>query len=446
MRFTLKIFSAVLYSFAISAACTRAEINVYFNKSVNTSYAYPGNEATGNFNLAQVVYDRINAAQYSIDIAVYSFDYNITPTPLSTALINAYDRGVIIRVVYDNRSIQNGIQYLINAGIPIIQRTDSEGLMHNKFYIFDARDASSTADDWVVTGSWNATVSGTWDDCQNIVEIQDAALAAAYTIEFQEMWGSSGNYPNTANARFGNNKLDNTPHNFTIDGIPVELYFSPSDGTTSHIIQQVQSGQSSACFALLVFTRSDIAANLYQQWSMGAAVYGILDDITSSGNQWNYLNTFADVYHWTFSGIFHHKYAFFDYDLFSSNPAALTGSHNWSNAAEYNNDENTIIIKSAEIVNQYTQEFAARMAQFGAILPPPPTAIVNDLFLEFYQNDVGISWTAVQGAVSYNVYAASAANLPWEQWELLGNTTGTMFFDEDAFAEGSKFYRVTVVN
>ena len=439
----------VLLIFAISltgSPVVFAEINVYFNQSVDHSYAYPGNEAVQDQNFAQIVYDRINAAQHSIDLAVYSFDYNLSPYPLSTALINADNRGVDVRVVYHNRSIQTGMQYLISAGIPVLQRTDTGGLMHNKFYLFDARDNSSSADDWVITGSWNATISGTWDNCQNLVEIQSSELAAAYQTEFEEMWGSTYNFPSSSNARFGNDKLDNTPHYFTIDGFEVELYFSPSDNTTSHIIQQVQSANSSACFGLLVFTRSDISSALYSVYNSGASVYGIINDINVQSSEWTFLNTFAEMYHWNLGGTFHHKYAFFDYDLPSSDPVLLTGSHNWSNAAENNNDENTLIIKSADIVNLYVQEFAARIDQLGGTLPMPFTETIDDLMLEFFQYDVVLTWTEVSGASSYNVYSSDSPYEELGDWEFLGNTGDPFFVDGDGFNDGTKFYYVTVVN
>jgi len=41
------------------------------------------------------------------------------------------------------------------------------------------------------------------------------------------------------------------------------------------------------------------------------------------------------------------------------------GSHNWSTAAEMDNDENTLLVHSGEIARQYVQEFAARYKESG---------------------------------------------------------------------------------
>ena len=44
------------------------------------------------------------------------------------------------------------------------------------------------------------------------------------------MWGSSSDTPDAANSKMGNRKIDNTPHFFTVNWIPIEIYFAPSDG------------------------------------------------------------------------------------------------------------------------------------------------------------------------------------------------------------------------
>ncbi len=57
----------------------------------------------------------------------------------------------------------------------------------------------------------------------------------------------------------------------------------------------------------------------------------------------------------------HHKCAVIDGEL------VITGSHNWSAAANHENDENTLFIHDASIANQYEQEFQARVAE-GEVL------------------------------------------------------------------------------
>jgi phosphatidylserine/phosphatidylglycerophosphate/cardiolipin synthase-like enzyme len=47
----------------------------------------------------------------------------------------------------------------------------------------------------------------------------------------------------------------------------------------------------------------------------------------------------------------HHKFMIVDGEL------VVTGSYNWSTAAEDRNDENFVVIRDKEVVDRFTQEF-----------------------------------------------------------------------------------------
>jgi len=336
------------------------KINIYFNSTVDQTVAIPGNEARGNVNLTEKLLERINAAEYSIDMCVYSF-YN-QPT-IVNALIAARNRGVKVRIVYDKRTTQNSMQALINAGFLISKRPSGDGIMHNKFLVFDARD-NNPSNDWVWTGSWNLSADeSSW--INNVIEINDFALAQAYTKEFEEMWGSNTDTPNTSNAKFGPAKTDNTPHFFTINGKEFQLYFSPSDQTTSKIRNTLATADSSIYFALLTFTRSDIANTIVSRVNSGVKLRGIIDNVNDTGSQYNFLRPYGEVFDYNLTGTLHHKYAIVDASWVNLNPYVITGSHNWSNAAEQVNDENTLIINDIFIANQYMQEFKRRYNDMG---------------------------------------------------------------------------------
>ncbi|HEX9972471.1 MAG TPA: phospholipase D-like domain-containing protein, partial [bacterium] len=181
------------------------EINVYFNKSIDASLAYPGNQANGNQNLEQKLIQRINTAQYSIDFCFYSWNL----ADVTDAILSVQQRNVKIRFIYDHEHSQYQVNRLKQAGITVIDNAfgnnDGTEIQHNKFAIFDARNSNSAADDWVWTGSLNLTddMESGVNAAQNVIEIQDQALAKAYTIEFNEMWGSDGDTPDANQSRFG---------------------------------------------------------------------------------------------------------------------------------------------------------------------------------------------------------------------------------------------------
>jgi phosphatidylserine/phosphatidylglycerophosphate/cardiolipin synthase-like enzyme len=291
---------------------------------------------------------------------------------IATALINAKNRGVQVRVIceYDNQN-SGPFTSLASSGVPLINDrydpiNNGVGLMHNKFLSIDSRGGAADSA-WVWTGSWNLTDSGTDDDYQNAIEIQDLALAKVYTIEFEEMWGSSTQSPNASASRFGARKLDNTPHRFVIGGKRIESYFSPSDNVTGQIIALSGAAQHSIGFEMLTLTRTDISAQLVARKNAGVKVRGDLDNSTDTGSQYAYLTgNGVDVRLKTgTTGLLHHKYAIFDADSPGYDGVTLTGSHNWSSAAENQNNENTLVLRDPDITNQYLQEFGARYLQFG---------------------------------------------------------------------------------
>jgi len=361
--------SVAFISSTSSDSRSTGQINVYFNKSVDTTVGI-WMKAQGDVNLKDKLIQRINQARYSIDICFYNLSTDTqgrVGREIANALISAKSRGVKIRFIIDSSKINNApVRDLINAGIPVLASRYSGGIMHNKFAVFDYRDSSSWADDWVWTGSWNATVQGTYNDFQNVIEIQDRALAGAFTREFEEMWGGYGDTPNVANAKFGINKTDNTPHVFNIKGKRVEVYFSPSDKIASKINKVLLTADKSIFYALLTFTRNDLASTLKSRSDNGVIVKGILDNNTDQGSQYSFLSSFSEVLIDTDrSAQFHHKYCLIDPTHIYSEPILITGSYNWSNSAESSNDENIIIIWDTLVVNLYLQEFVARYKQNG---------------------------------------------------------------------------------
>lgn len=362
-------FASTLIASTASPPAATGEINAYFNKSALTNLAW-FEPALENQNLVALVVNRINSARRSVDAALYS----LSGTPgndIASALVNARNRGVRVRVICedDNRNTA-AYNFIVANGIPLItDRFDpinaGAGLHHNKFFVFDGRGGAPESV-WVWTGSWNPTDPGTNSDYQNSIEIQDVALAGAYTMEFNEMWGSGTEVPNASASRFGARKIDNTPHRFVIGGKWVECYFSPSDRTTSKLVSAINAAEHSVAFNILTFTRADIANAVIGRKNAGKKVRGTLDNNTDTGSQYAYLVANGiDVRLKTGSGLLHHKVGLVDAENPHWNAVTITGSHNWSNAAENANNENTLFIYDGNITNQYLQEFAARYYQFG---------------------------------------------------------------------------------
>ena len=342
-----------------TASNSSGKIRPYFNYSVDNSFSTGVDAQNIGSAFRDTIAAYIDLAQNTLDICVY----NASSVFLANAINDAYDRGVQVRYIADDDA-QNLMLPNLDPNIPVVIRDPSPaGIMHNKFIIVDANSVNNS---WVMGGSTNWTdPSNLLNDYNNIIFIQDQAIAKAYTLEFEEMWGGV----------FGTHKLDNTPHKFNLNGVNVEVYFSPSDRTTSKILDLIKTANQSVEFGLLSFTRDDLGdAIINQDIQFGVTVRGIIESKNSSnGGEYDNLVA-ANVNVRSHEGVthqFHHKYLIVDANLTTSNPAVLTGSHNWSNNAENNSDENTIIIYDHTISNIYLQEFEERWSELS-------TTSIND--------------------------------------------------------------------
>ena len=123
---------------------------------------------------------RINRSKDYIDVAVYSF----TSGDIAEALVNASKRGVKVRVVRDStqsadKNDEN--DYLQNNGINVqIRAGRGRGIMHDKFAVFDGKEA--------FTGSYNWTNNAEHNNWENALFTDEPQVIKAYEKEFETLW------------------------------------------------------------------------------------------------------------------------------------------------------------------------------------------------------------------------------------------------------------------
>jgi phosphatidylserine/phosphatidylglycerophosphate/cardiolipin synthase-like enzyme len=277
----------------------------------------------------------VDGAELTVDVAVY----NLSLPELADALIAADRRGVSVRLVMESEAMEGRQpQRLAEAGIPI-QGDQRSGLMHHKFVIIDKRE--------VWTGSMNFTAASNNRDFNNLVRVRSQRVVTNYQVEFNELFVEN---------LFGPAGRANTPYpQVTVNGIPVEVYFSPDDGVAGRIVDAVSQAQTSIHFMAYSFTSDDIAAAMRDRAANGVLLRGVFDESQVRSNRGGEFEPFQqdgfDVRLDGISGLMHHKVIIIDERV------VITGSYNFSANAERSNDENILIIHSPEIAAQYMQNF-----------------------------------------------------------------------------------------
>lgn len=414
-----------------TASLSTGKIHVFFNRSVAQDVFPDIETVTLNRVIDDTLATYIGRAKQSIDLALYNLNSNGLSANLSTAINKAFDRGVQVRIIADGSTAQIGLQEL-RPGIPVLRTPTSAGygIMHNKFIIIDGKSQDPN-EPLVWTGSTNLTGDQINVDANSVVVIQDQAVAKAYLMEFEEMWGSTNTTPNASQALFGPDKKDNTPHFFSVNGDLIELYFSPSDNTNAEIIEAIVSADAQLFFATLVFTREDVAQAIIAQSQAGVTVKGVMEENTAASE--DIYNMLSPVLNQNLlieqtTDQLHHKYTVIDPLSPHLDPLVVVGSHNWSTSAEEQNDENTLIIHSETIAAMYFEEWLQRFRDAGGQYTPvglPEEEPVHVLVQTLQQSGqpVRVQLTApAQQQVQARLVSMSGQTLSQAQWEVSQGT------------------------
>ena len=277
----------------------------------------------------------IDSARLTVDVAIYSLSLN----SIRDALIHAHRRGVRVRMVMESENLdRSDPQKIKDAGIPILGDR-REGLMHDKFVVIDNSEV------WL--GSMNFTDSGGYTDNNNLMRIRSVKMAENYTKEFEEMF---------VDDKFGPDLVAETPNpRVTIDGTPIDVYFSPDDNVQASFVDLVNNAQQSIYFMAFSFTADEIGDAVRNRARDGVVVAGVMETEQVNSNIGTEFDLFKqaalDVLRDGNDGQMHHKVMIIDESI------VILGSYNFTNSAETKNDETLIVVYSKEIAAQFMAEF-----------------------------------------------------------------------------------------
>jgi len=148
--------------------------------------------------------------------------------------------------------------------------------------------------------------------------------------------------------------LTSIAKDLTLSNAPTQVYFSPHGGCTKAIVSELGKAKSVILVQAYSFTSRAIAEAILNAYKRGVSIQIILD---KSNLRHNYsaadftahagIPTYIDAQH----SIAHNKIMIID------NEVVMTGSFNFTRAAEVNNAENLLIIRSKELAKIYVDNW-----------------------------------------------------------------------------------------
>lgn len=142
----------------------------------------------------------------------------------------------------------------------------------------------------------------------------------------------------------------------TLNNTPAQVYFSPKGGCTDAIVREIGRAKTEILVQAYSFTSKEIAKALTDANKRGVHTEIVMDKSNksqkySAGDFTAHMGipTYLDTKH----AIAHNKIMIIDRET------VITGSYNFSKAAEEKNAENLLILKNKELAKTYISNWKA---------------------------------------------------------------------------------------
>ncbi len=287
------------------------------------------------------------------------------------------------RLSEDELDRSDGLRLIKITNVPWIDDTadgsKGSGLMHHKFMVID--------DQIVLFGSANLTMSDIHGDftkpetrgnANNLVRLDSKELAAIFKKEFNLMWGDGPN--GKPDSLFGTKKPSRKIDYLIVGGAQIRLKFSPDSEDTAReqtsnglIATAIAGTTTNVDMALFVYSDQFISTILeerqrsnvqiralvepqfaYRDYSSTLDMWGLQstqDCKTGKSSAWKQPIKTVGIPNLVSGDTLHHKFAILDRNLI------LTGSHNWTNAANHTNDEVLVAIQNETVAAHFQREY-----------------------------------------------------------------------------------------
>lgn len=272
-----------------------------------------------------------------------------------------------------------------NATIPVLDDTadgsKGSGLMHHKFIVIDGKTSIITSANFTTSDiHGDFRNPGSLGNLNNLLKIESSQVSTVLLAEFNLMWGDG--VAGKPDSLFGIQKPPHPEKTFSVGKGTVTIRFSPTSPTqpwqtssNGFISQTLETAQKEVDLALFVFSDQEIANTLEKQHQKGVKIKALIDSdffsrpyseamdmlgielstkcqIEANNKPWQNPISSVGVPVLPKGDLLHHKFAIIDGNQ------VITGSHNWSEAANTNNDETLVIVNNLLVAAHFQREFS----------------------------------------------------------------------------------------
>jgi phosphatidylserine/phosphatidylglycerophosphate/cardiolipin synthase-like enzyme len=428
----MKHWQLALISIFVSTTAF-ANVSAYFNQNTENWYTDPyRNISRPGDNLEEVIVSEIKQARKSVYVAVQELrlpniaraliqkknegvdvriilenEYNFTvltqkdpDTETEYEASKSQELRAFVDVNRDGRISQeeletrDAIHMLRQANIPIMDDTfdmsRGAGLMHHKFVVIDGKSVIiSTANFTMSCIHGDVLTPSSRGNANSLILVQSPNFSKFFTDEFAQLWG------NGKRGNFGQNKTYRGQLTSVVKGTKLTVQFSPTsrrynweESVNGLIASYLSRATKSIKAALFVFSDQKLADVMQKRSNAGAQIgviiepkfayrdYSELLDLMglemlnqkchyeADNNPWKIPAREVGMANLPKGDVLHHKFAVVD------EKTVVVGSQNWSDAANYINDETLLVIQDAKIAEKFTREY--NRIKNSAILGPQP--------------------------------------------------------------------------
>jgi phosphatidylserine/phosphatidylglycerophosphate/cardiolipin synthase-like enzyme len=280
----------------------------------------------------------------------------------------------------------DAIARIKQAQIPLLDDTadgsKGSGLMHHKFMVIDHQRLIVGSANWTMSDiHGDALKPSSQGNANHLLKITNPALVHHFEAEFNLMWGDG--VAGAMDGQFGLKKAYRSPQQVRLSPqSAITVQFSPTSrrlpweqSVNGLIARSLDQAAKTIDLALFVFSEQRLSDRLESRQTAGVKIRGLIAssfayrnysegldllgvalpdnncEVEAGNRLWRSPLQTVGVPQLPEGDLLHHKMAVLD------GKVVITGSQNWSEAANSNNDEDLLVIENPIVAAHFQREF-----------------------------------------------------------------------------------------